>query len=60
MGSIRPRPNTDRQVVELVQQNGSPACSSSSRRSWTPAKADSWWQLLMLHGASATAGTPSF
>ena len=41
----------DRQVVELVQQNRLAGLLELEPAFVDAAKADSWWQLLMLHGA---------
>jgi aromatic ring-opening dioxygenase LigB subunit len=41
----------DRQVVELVQQNRLTRLLDLDPAFVDAAKADSWWQLLMLHGA---------
>jgi aromatic ring-opening dioxygenase LigB subunit len=41
----------DRQVVELVQQNRLAGLLELDPAFVDAAKADSWWQLLMLHGA---------
>jgi aromatic ring-opening dioxygenase LigB subunit len=41
----------DRQVVELVQQNRLTGLLDLDPAFVDAAKADSWWQLLMLHGA---------
>jgi aromatic ring-opening dioxygenase LigB subunit len=41
----------DRQVVELVQQNRLAGLLDLDPAFVDAAKADSWWQLLMLHGA---------
>jgi aromatic ring-opening dioxygenase LigB subunit len=41
----------DRQVVELVQENRLAGLLELNRAFVDAAKADSWWQLVMLHGA---------
>jgi aromatic ring-opening dioxygenase LigB subunit len=41
----------DQQVVELVQQNRLAGLLELEPAFVDAAKADSWWQLLMLHGA---------
>jgi len=41
----------------LVRENGSTGSSRSIRVSVATAQADSWWQMLVLHGATAAAST---
>ncbi len=41
----------DRAIVQIVQENNVPAFRSVSPALVSNAKADSWWQLLMLSGA---------
>jgi aromatic ring-opening dioxygenase LigB subunit len=50
----------DAQIVELVQQNRLAGLADLDPAFVAAAKADSWWQLLMLHGALGAGWSSEF